>query len=714
MLNLALRKKIILLFLFFGLLPLVITFFLALFQIQKSLRETVNSNLSSLANEVMNSTEKTVQSIYTDVELLSANPLIRSTEASDGEKLSEIKKIQDFYGIFEDITLIDLEGNVIISTTYKYRGEWKNKQWYQEAKQGKSSISPAHIILGPFKVILSSAAPIKDKEGKIIAVIAGQVNMETIWEITDNIKIGKNGLAFIVNRNKNSVAHPEKEKIFTSTTSPGFYEEVFSKNNGIINYINENQENMLGAFASFSEPKLIEQLGWRLVVAQPESEVFTLVSIFQRQVIIIFIGGFVLLLVISYLLGDKIVIPLKKLIIATKKVAIGKLETKIEIKTGDEIEELAKSFNQMAKDLKKSRDALINMLEDVEEAKGKAEEEKNKTLSIITNFTDGLLVFDIKNRLSLINAQSLKFFNIKSNDIINKSILELNVFPTIKPIIRLVGGEIKKIFRKEVQLTEILVLEVSTVPIMKKKEKLGNLIILHDVTREKMIEKTKSEFISVASHQLRTPLSIIKWTLRMCLDGNFGRLTQKQNNFLTQGYDSNERMINLVNDLLDVSRIEEGKLEYQFTKFDIKQLLKEALDQYKVFIKEKELIVKTNIRDVGKILINGDRKKLFLVFSNLIDNAVKFTAKKSIIDISVNKNKNMTQVTIKDSGVGMGAEDKKQLFTKFFRAESAKRVQTQGTGLGLFIVKNIIKKHKGKIKIDSILNKGTTVKCWLP
>ncbi|MFH1713198.1 MAG: GAF domain-containing sensor histidine kinase [Candidatus Jacksonbacteria bacterium] len=232
--------------------------------------------------------------------------------------------------------------------------------------------------------------------------------------------------------------------------------------------------------------------------------------------------------------------------------------------------------------------------------------------------------------------------------------------------------------------------------------------------RQKAVDVMKSEFISIASHQLRTPLSVIKWTLKMCLDGDLGRLTQEQSNFLTKTYDSNERMINLINDLLDVSRIEEGKLEYQFTKFDIKQLIKEVLDQYKVFIKEKRLLVKTNIGDQGKILTRGDREKLFLVFSNLIDNAVKFTPKGGMIDILVNKDKNRAQVTIKDSGIGIGAKDQEQLFTKFFRAESAKRVQTQGSGLGLFIVKNIIKKHKGKIKIDSILNKGTTVACWLP
>ncbi|PIU15502.1 hypothetical protein COT20_01535 [bacterium (Candidatus Gribaldobacteria) CG08_land_8_20_14_0_20_39_15] len=367
MFKIVLRKKIIFLFLFFGLLPLAVTFFLTVVQIQKPLRETVNNNLTSLADEVVTSVEKTVRAVYADIELLSANPLIRSNETSNEGKLSEIKKIQDFYGIFEDITLIDLEGNVIISTTYKYRGDWKNKQWYQDAKQGKSSVSPAHIILGPYKVILSSTAPVKDEEGKIIAVVAGQVNMETIWETTNDIKIGRQGFAFMVNKEGRFIAQPEKEKILSMAPYLYFTEEIFSKNSGIVNYTNENKEKMIGGFVSFSDAKLREQLGWKVIIAQPESEAFALVSIFQRQVIIIFLGGFLLLLLISYLLSSKIVIPLKELISATKKVAVGELESKIEIKTGDEIEDLGKSFNQMADDLKKSRTAL---------------EESNKVLEI--------------------------------------------------------------------------------------------------------------------------------------------------------------------------------------------------------------------------------------------------------------------------------------------------------------------------------------------
>jgi len=231
--------------------------------------------------------------------------------------------------------------------------------------------------------------------------------------------------------------------------------------------------------------------------------------------------------------------------------------------------------------------------------------------------------------------------------------------------------------------------------------------------RQRAVDRLKSEFVAVASHQLRTPLSVIKWTLKMCLNGDLGKLTKEQKEFLGKIYKSNERMINLINDLLDVSRIEEGRLEYKFVRFDITKLLQEVLEQYKVVIDEKNLTLETDIKKGRKIMVKGDKEKLFLTFNNLVDNAIKFTPKAGTIAVLLKEEQSSVQIKVKDTGIGMSQEDQAQLFTKFFRSESAKRMQTQGTGLVLFIVKNIIEGHHGRIKIKSQEGKGTSVICWL-
>lgn len=232
--------------------------------------------------------------------------------------------------------------------------------------------------------------------------------------------------------------------------------------------------------------------------------------------------------------------------------------------------------------------------------------------------------------------------------------------------------------------------------------------------RQLHIDALKSEFISIASHQLRTPLSAVKWTLKMLLDGDLGKVTSEQGMFLEKAYKSNERMIELVNDLLDVSRIEDGRVDYKMMKFNFVSFLKEILDQNNVLLEKKQLKLKTNIGEKKEIVVLGDPDRLSLAFNNLIDNAIKFTPNKKEIEIKVTQDQDSVLIVIKDQGIGIDKKDQEQLFSKFFRSQSAKKMQTKGTGLGLFIAKNIIIKHHGEIKIDSVLGKGTTVTCRLP
>jgi len=381
-----------------------------------------------------------------------------------------------------------------------------------------------------------------------------------------------------------------------------------------------------------------------------------------------------------------------------------------------ELEESRTALMNMLEDVEESRKALTNMLEDVEEARRKAEEEKNKTMSIITNFADGLLVFDGEGNLSLINPQAEGFFDVKSRDIIGRSILELSTFPTLATLASLFGKEIKGVFRKELAIKENLTLEVSTIPMVSGEEKLGNLVILHDITREKMIEKMKTEFVSLAAHQLRTPLSAIKWALRMLLDGDLGKITDEQRDFVEKTYQSNERMIGLINDLLDVTRIEEGRYLYKPTLESIENLIQFVVNAYKEEMERKnlELDFKKPEKKLPRAVV--DVEKIRLVVENLLDNAVRYTPPGGRVTISlryVEKEKEI-EFSIKDTGAGIPKDQQARVFTKFFRGVNVMRMETEGSGLGLFIAKNIIEAHGGKIWFESEEGKGTTFYFTLP
>jgi two-component system sensor histidine kinase VicK len=395
---------------------------------------------------------------------------------------------------------------------------------------------------------------------------------------------------------------------------------------------------------------------------------------------------------------------------------IQELERAREIETVLRIGEKAKTrdIERKVKELEESRIALMNILEDVEEERGRAEEEKNKTLAIITNFADGLLVFDKENNLSLINPQAENFLKIKTQEIIGKSISELAKISTIQPLTNLLGREIEGIFRKELPLTENLIIEVTTIPLIRETEKLGTLVILHDITREKIIERLKTEFVSISAHQLRTPLSAIKWSLRMLLDGDIGRLTEEQEEFIEKTYKANEKMINLVNGLLDVTRIEEGRYVYRPQLLQLEEIVRSVIKSLQEEIKKKEIKFKFE-KPEGKLpKVKIDKEKIGLAIQNLLDNAIRYTPKGGGVTVSLKCVKNKIEVSVKDSGIGIPKEQQSRVFSKFFRGSNAIRVETEGIGLGLYITKNIIEAHGGQIWFKSKEGKGTTFYFTLP
>lgn len=391
----------------------------------------------------------------------------------------------------------------------------------------------------------------------------------------------------------------------------------------------------------------------------------------------------------------------------------GALEERVKERT-KELEDSGQALMATLRNVEESRRALVNMLEDVELEKSRTEEERDRTNLIISELIDGLLMFDAQNRLSLINPQAEKLLRIKAKDVVGKSILELTSFPVFIPLVKLLGEKIKKISKEEFQVEKRLTLEVTTVYVRKGKEREGVLVVLHDVTREKIIERTKSEFVSIAAHQLRTPLSAIKWTLRMLLSGDLGEITEEQEEFIQKSYESNERMITLINDLLNVSRIEEGRYLYRPKLANIEDLVQSVIKSYKKSIKERKIKFKFERPEKRLPKIMLDIEKMQLAIENLIDNAIRYTPPGGEVIVILKRVNMEIEFSVKDTGVGIPKDQHHRVFTKFFRGANVIRMETEGSGLGLFITKNIVEAHGGKIWFESEEGKGTTFHFVLP
>jgi len=228
------------------------------------------------------------------------------------------------------------------------------------------------------------------------------------------------------------------------------------------------------------------------------------------------------------------------------------------------------------------------------------------------------------------------------------------------------------------------------------------------------LDNAKSEFISIASHQLRTPLTAIKGFLSLLLEGSYGKIEKDKKDVLNKVYLSNERLISLVEDLLNLSRIESGRMQYDFEKVDIIPICKEIYDTFVIRAKERKLKLECE-KPKGKIPeVMTDRNKIREVVSNLVDNAIKYTPKGSVT-IRIKLVDDHVQISVADTGIGVPKEELPYLFQKFSRGKDVSRLNTGGTGLGLHVGKRIIENLHGKVWIESPgANQGSTFIVELP
>ncbi|OGF26836.1 hypothetical protein A2303_01810 [Candidatus Falkowbacteria bacterium RIFOXYB2_FULL_47_14] len=339
----------------------------------------------------------------------------------------------------------------------------------------------------------------------------------------------------------------------------------------------------------------------------------------------------------------------------------------------------------------------------------------SRTVSLIENLSDGVIMFDAEKEITLVNAAATKFTGLSRSGFALSSFYKLisgfDMNATINEALE--GGE--GLFKKEAQLSERYVFEISAIPVKDNQGKVfGGAVILHDITHLKEVDRMKTEFVSVASHQLRTPLTAIKLFTEMLLNEQVGKLKKEQREYLDNIYESTERMVRLVNDLLSLSRLESGSLRVEPKSTDLHDFTTNII---------KEIEPLAQVKGVG-IIFDGASKNLpplavdvnliRQVIHNLITNAVRYSKSGGRVDVDIKKDNGEYLLTIKDSGIGIPKEAQGRIFEKFFRADNAVKNETEGTGLGLYVSKMIVENSGGRIWFKSAQGEGTVFYVALP
>jgi len=423
-----------------------------------------------------------------------------------------------------------------------------------------------------------------------------------------------------------------------------------------------------------------------------------LTSIIQRVFSIIvqaLLLGIAISLVIGYFLSRTITKPISNLTQKAMRLSEGEFESKIDVKSDDEIGTLTETFNDMSTKLQGAMQQMST--------------EKNKIEAILQNMTDGVMAFASDGSIIHINSMAKKMLAIGDEKSIrfDAFFAELGVDVHLGDMLYL---EDNVYMERDVILSE-LVLKASFILFEDEFDNTsGVLVVLHDVTRQQKLENSRREFVANVSHELRTPLTTIKSYAETLLDLQEGAVPQTT--FTNTIINETDRMTRLVKDLLVLSSLEQSD-QLNKSDFLMQQLVSDVVETMSLVAKEQGHRLSFRVAEnPGRFY--GDRDKLEQVLYNIISNAIKYTPNGGKIDVLVGKQLGSIYVKVKDTGIGIPEKDLNRLFERFYRVDKARSREKGGTGLGLAISKSIVDGHEGTISVASELGKGTEVTVVLP
>lgn len=410
----------------------------------------------------------------------------------------------------------------------------------------------------------------------------------------------------------------------------------------------------------------------------------------------------VVALVFSLVLARRIVGPVGRFMEASRKISQGDYTVQVPVETRDELGRLAGEFNRMAHQLGRYHEMNIDQII----------AERNKGEAILASIEDGLVVFDSRLGVTAVNPAARRFLDLSGAEALERSCEDL--LPDSE-VCRLIRGTVEAGVPPAVPDEERIVTLsrgpqprhclFSVTPIGGRDRSLsGILLLLKDVTRLKEVERLKSDFIMAASHELRTPLTSLGMSVDLLLEHASGSLGEQDRDLLQAAHEEVHRMKALVNDLLDLSKIEAGRIEMEFEAVPVGTLFDHVQAVFKSQTGLKEVSL-TASGSEGLPGVRADANKIAWVLTNLVSNALRYVGKGGRIDLSARKIGHQVHLSVRDDGPGIPEEYQARIFQKFVQVQGR---ETGGTGLGLAICREIVRAHGGTIWVDSVPGRGST------
>lgn len=543
----------------------------------------------------------------------------------------------------------------------------------------------------------ASIVEIMKKNNSVISAEKNNVSALSLLDDTMGVVIEQDGKNIYQSQSTDTVSNASANKLIHDET---LNEALEADNMVTMKYNFKTKDNSLPVEISAQKFDLDNGESGVVYVYQAYHDILKVNQKTMSTLIISGIIAIVITSILSFVFSSRMAFPLREM----KKIAIavskGNFDNRVPTYTHDEIGELGVAFNDMAKQLKYNISAL--------------RQEKEQLSNILVGMADGVIKFSVDKTIILSNPPAEEFLH---NWFFSPENSEKVLIPVA--LDDLLNETLDK---KESQVGEITFADrtyVAILTLLYTGEHVRSVVaVIRDMTEEKQLEKMKSDFVNNVSHELRTPISMLQGYSEAIIDG-VAQSDEEVREFAQIIYDESLRIGRLVNDMLDLARMEAGFNHMDNQKMPIAPLLEKVIANFDVLAKENFVELGLEL-ETPNLEYSYDQDRMEQVLINLIMNAIRHTGKegyagKVILKQTIDKTRNNLVITVSDNGSGIAEEDIPYLFERFYKADKArKRGKAVGTGIGLAIVKNIVEAHNGKISVESVLGEGSDFIITLP
>ena len=728
----SLRGKIFLRFTLIVGLALIATGSCSVLIAQRAITQYVTSSLLRLADERTESLSRLVGDRRSFTRLLAFG----SPHLSPSDLRLSFLTAQEALPELENVFALDTRGSVTAATDSRREGEsLADLPYFTFGTQGTYV---GTLGIGEGKRSHAIASPLRNSAGKLTGVLVAEFRMEDIYRLfSSEATLGKTEEYFLIEprRSGSGCVNPRDAVLSlqgaiapTKNAPSGFLplanqaiplcERAAAGEEGLLTGVNPWGEQVVAAH------QFLPELGIGVLITVEEEEIFRPITLLMT--VLIGTTGILLLLVtfVALRLSRDVITPILSLRRSLEQLDTGHWAHKRSVFSEDELEILDKEVARLATRLE---EAYSSLEKKVEERTEQLAEDHAKDEALLESIGEGFLAVDMNGKIIVCNRAAEHLLRWEREQMLSSHFSSCLVlreggkqliaphehFVQLaldrKATIRSTPHRTHHCERKDGTSFPI---SITATPFLVGLEMRGVVVTFQDISEEKRIDRMKSEFVSLASHQLRTPLTAVGWYIELLQKEAAHLFSEEQKDYLAQIVSSHQRMVALVNDLLNVSRIELGRLHVDPEHTDLRALVEQIVNELTPQIQEKKLQFKKRLPERLQAFV--DPRLLQMVLENLLSNAIKYTPVGGLIELAMILGPQEVRFEVRDTGYGIPASQQHRVFEKLFRADNIAKTDTVGTGIGLYIARSSTEAWGGRLWFESEEGHGTTFYFTVP